>query len=201
MRAFLFAVSIALGFGLAAPSYATKGDAFAMLESLKREAADPTTAPAALGDIQWQIGMRYLRGDGTRANARTAYRWIAKGAANGSSNAMISRAVMLATGDGVREDDVAARASYTEAIALRDGNLGHALRGLGGMLYFGEGGPVDRLEGCAYLTTAFQFGDEMAQVMLEEILPQTSSADEEACVARAAEWLEAAMAPRTEDGV
>ena len=117
--------------------------------------------------IHWELGMMHLQGIGTPANAEVAYRWVSRAADAGGINGMISRAVMLATGEGVAEDDVAARSWYVRASELDDPLFAHALRGLGSMLVSGEGGERDVSRGIAYLRIAQAGNDENARILLE----------------------------------
>ena len=81
---------------------------------------------------------------------------------------MISRAVMLATAEGVDEDDAAARSWYRRASESGQDGFAHALRGLGSMLVTGEGGPPDLARGIAYLRIAAAAGDQPAWTLLEQ---------------------------------
>lgn len=142
------------------------------------------------GYVEWRIGMMYLDGIGTTKDSVEAYRWVARGADNGSATAMISRAVMLATGDGVAEDDAAAREWYRKSAALEGEDMFHAMRGLGGMLWYGEGGPVDRAEGCKLLNIAYAGGDEAAEQILGNISGTMTQAEKDSCAAATKEWIE-----------
>lgn len=115
---------------------------------------------------KWQLGMRLLNGDGAAVNEREAYRWVASAADEGNISGMISRAVMLAMGQGVTEDDVAARSWYQKALGVNAPGRAHAMRGLGGMLATGEGGPADPVTAYAYLTLAAEGGDALASRMI-----------------------------------
>ena len=116
---------------------------------------------------QWRLAMMHLNGVGTPVDLEEAYRWVVRASDNGSVSAMISRGVMLATGQGVAEDDAAARLWYQRASESGDVNFAHALRALGGMLVLGEGGPVDVPRGIAYLRIAEAGGDSNATRGLE----------------------------------
>ena len=88
---------------------------------------------------QWRLAMMHLNGIGTPADPEEAYRWVVRASDAGDVGAMISRGVMLAIGQGVAEDDAAARLWYQRAAESRDVNFPHALRALGGMLVLGQG--------------------------------------------------------------
>jgi TPR repeat protein len=109
---------------------------------------------------------------------------------------MISRAVMLATGDGVAENQVEARSWYERAARSGEEGWAHALRGLGGMLVIGEGGPVDLPRGFGYLLAAHAAGDEFAGQLIERFRAQITPEVEGQAVAIAKEWVKA---PPTRD--
>lgn len=152
-----------------------------------------------LGEIQWEIGMHHLKGEGTNADQQVAYRWVAKGAENGSTSAMISRAVMLATAEGVAEDDAAARGWYQKAVDAKDKNLGHALRGLGFMMFTGEGGREDVTTACTYTGAAVILDDENARQLLGIIIEDMTEEARDACFNRAMAYLRAAVPDRFEE--
>lgn len=131
-----------------------------------------TQAAAALASpsrsyVQWRLAMMHLQGIGTQRNASEAYRILVEASEAGGVRAMISRAVMLATGEGVAQDGAAARLWYQRAAESGEIGFAHALRGLGGMLVAGEGGPVDLPRGIAFLRIAAAAGDDQAPGILE----------------------------------
>jgi TPR repeat protein len=130
-----------------------------------RAAAESSSSQA--GYAQWRLGMMHLQGLGTPADPAEAYRWVVRAADNGVATAMVSRAVMLATGEGVAEDDVGARSWYQRAAESGDVQFAHAMRGLGAMLATGEGGPIDLPRGIAYLRIAKAGNDRQAGTLLE----------------------------------
>jgi len=117
--------------------------------------------------VQWRLAMMHLEGVGTPRNPQEAYRILVEASEAGGVSAMISRAVMLATGDGVAEDDAAARLWYQRASESGEVGFAHGLRGLGSMLISGEGGPVDLARGIAYLRLAAAAGDNQAPAILD----------------------------------
>lgn len=145
----------------------------------------------ALARLQWELGMMHLRGVGTPANAVEAYRWVSRSAEGGQIRGMISRAVMLATAEGVAEDDVAARQWYERASQLDDPFLAHALRGLGSMLVTGEGGPADVPRGIAYLRIAEGGGDGNARIILQQFASRVTPEVDREATRIAAAWLAA----------
>jgi TPR repeat protein len=146
---------------------------------------------ASKGWIEWRIGMMYLGGRGTQKDDERAYIWVVRGSESGSEDAMISRAVMLATGEGVAEDDGAARSWYQKAIDMKGKLLAHALRGLGFMIWTGEGGPADIDTACTYVYAALRGGDENARVLLEDKgwEKQLSKKQRKACEQSADQWI------------
>lgn len=162
----------------------------ALAFSYMSRAAGLATGSSA-GRLYWELGMMHLRGIGTPANPQESYRWVARAAEAGEVRGMISRAVMLATGEGVPEDDAAARQWYERASRLDDPLLAHALRGLGGMLVIGEGGPADVPRGIAYLRIAEGGGDELARVGLQRFANLITPEVDRDAARIAAEWLAA----------
>lgn len=125
---------------------------------------------------QWRLAMMHLEGVGTPRDPREAYRILVTASENGGVRAMISRAVMLATGEGTAEDDAQARIWYQRAAESRQYGWEHGLRGLGGMLVLGEGGPVELARGIAYLRVAAAAGDETAAGLLEQFAERVTPA-------------------------
>ncbi|XBQ17317.1 MAG: tetratricopeptide repeat protein [Oceanicaulis sp.] len=111
----------------------------------------------------WRYAMLLLE---TGGSAQEAYAYVSGAAEQGFETAMISRAVMLATGEGVTQDAASARDWY--ARAARQGSA-HAARGLGAMLVTGEGGAPDPATGYALLDIAARAGDEGAARLLERL--------------------------------
>jgi TPR repeat protein len=102
---------------------------------------------------------------------------------------MISRAVMLATGEGVVQDPAAARLWYGRAAESGEHGFDHALRGLGAMLAEGEGGPVDLPRGIAYLRIAEAAGDRNATIILQAFSERVTPEIDEQARRIAAEWM------------
>jgi TPR repeat protein len=147
-------------------------------EHMRAAAASPLRSAAF---AQWRLGMMHLEGVGTPRDSAAAYRIFVAASERGGVRAMISRAVMLATGDGVAEDDAAARLWYQRAAESAEYGFEHALRALGGMLLFGEGGPADLPRAVAYLRIAQAARDEPAGRILAAIATRiTPETDREA---------------------
>ncbi len=102
---------------------------------------------------------------------------------------MISRAVMLATGDGVAKDAAAARHWYQRASESGEHGFEHALRALGGMLAIGEGGSVDLPRAIAYLRIARAANDELAPRLLASLDAQVTPDIDAEAQRIAEEWM------------
>ncbi|MGJ3232072.1 MAG: tetratricopeptide repeat protein [Oceanicaulis sp.] len=109
----------------------------------------------------WRYAMLALQ---TGGDPGEAHRYVAWASDQGLVQAMISRAVMLAIGQGVAPDPAAARDWYARAAAT---GSAHAARGLGAMLVTAEGGPADAARGYALLDLAAEGGDPIAVQLLE----------------------------------
>lgn len=138
---------------------------------------------------RWRLAMMHLEGVGTARNPQEAYRIVAAASEAGGVNAMISRAVMLATGEGVAEDDAAARHWYQRAAESGERGFEHALRGLGAMLVAGEGGPIDLPRGIAYLRIAQAAGDQNATTILQLYSDRVTPQIDEQARGIAGEWM------------
>lgn len=139
---------------------------------------------------QWSLAMMHLRGTGTRRNSEEAYRILVATSEAGGVRAMISRAVMLATGDGVAKDAPAARHWYQRAAESGERGFEHALRSLGAMLALGEGGAVDLPRGLAYLRIAQAANDELAGRVLAEIADRVTPEIDAEARRIAEEWMQ-----------
>ncbi len=134
----------------------------------------------------WKIGIAHLQGRGGFArDSQEAYAWFVRASEGGAIDGMISRAVMLATGDGVAQDPEAAAYWYGEAAAL---GSAHAMRGLGAMHVFGELEPANRAMGWALLELAAEGGDENAVAILEQVAPRFDEDERRRVDLHKAEW-------------
>jgi TPR repeat protein len=129
-------------------------------------AAEATSNLRSAAYAQWRVGMMILDGVDGPPDPGRAYQWVARAADNGAIRGMISRAVMLATGQGVAPSPSDSRSWYQQA--AQSGQLGsaHALRALGAMLIIGEGGSIDLPRGYAFLLLAQEGGDPMAAQLI-----------------------------------
>ncbi|MBI1187905.1 MAG: hypothetical protein GC206_11360 [Alphaproteobacteria bacterium] len=138
---------------------------------------------------QWRYAMMLNQGVAGPRDSEGAYEWTRRSAEGGYVRAMISTAVMLATAEGVAENDVEARAWYVRASESGQAGAAHALRGLGGMLLVGEGGAQDLPRAYAYLALAAHGGDVNAAGLLNHYADRFSAADVESAEAIAMAWL------------
>jgi uncharacterized protein len=152
-----------------------------------RAAAESPVSGA--GFAQWRLAMMHLNGQGTPVDRAEAYRWVVRASDGGDVHAMISRGVMLATGEGVAEDDAAARIWYRRAAESRDVNFAHGMRGLGAMLVTGEGGPVDLPRGIAYLRIARAANDVNASQLLKTFQDRITPEVEQQATEIANRWI------------
>lgn len=167
-----------------------KKDEAKVLDLLTQAATGGQLKAISLGEIEWRIGMMHREGTGTDKNLEVAYQWVSQSAESGSINGMLSRAVMLATGEGVVEDDVAARVWYERAVYSKQEGLAHGLRGLGAMLWYGEGGATDQAQGCMMLNLAYRMGDKNAEAILAPIAAKLSDGQKKECNDDAQKWID-----------
>jgi TPR repeat protein len=147
------------------------------------EAARWYKKAAEMGDAfaRWRLGVMIDEGlaEGTLAEAVTLFR---KAAGQKHSDALVSLAVMYATGRGVEADPVAAM-RYYQAAALR-GNA-HGVQGLGVLFANGEGVEKDWTEAIAHWVVAAAAGNETADQLLAEHFAPLSEAEAHAAIERA----------------
>ncbi len=145
-------------------------------DELFRRAIDAGSVNAA-----WRLGMLFL--DIGRPETE-AYRLVSWAADQGDTQAMISRGVMLALGQGVEANPVEARDWYLRA--ARAGSA-HAFRSLGGMWARGEGGDTNIALGFALLDMAAAAGDELAVQVVERLAEEGVARPSEADIGQARE--------------
>ena len=117
-----------------------------------REAAEQTEA-------QYQLGVRYIQGDGVPKDAGQAAIWLRKAAERGHAEAQFNLGVMHANGEGVPEDGGQAASWYRKAA-----EQGHADAqfNLGVMYAYGEGVTTDHMQAYAWFNLAASRGHEVA---------------------------------------
>ena len=111
-------------------------------------------------------------------------------AEGGHAPSMAALGSMQASGLGVAQDLAAGREWYRRAAEA--GSVS-GLRGYGGMLLQGEGGPKDTTLGIALLVIAADAGDENAQMLLSLVRADEDPGEEAVIAARNA-WLRERMA-------
>ncbi len=127
---------------------------------------------AEKGDFlaQYELGVRYHRGDGVAADASIAARWLAAAAAQGHIRARAMLGTLYENGDGVKRDFFKAADLYR--LAARHGNDADAQFALGNLHYNGRGVAHDYDEAFRWFQLAAEQGHAAAQfligVMLEE---------------------------------
>ncbi len=132
----------------------------------------------------WRYAMVVLDTGGDPAEA---WRYVVWASDQGLPSAMISRAVMLAVGQGVAADPAQARTWYARAAAQ---GRAHAARGLGAMLVMAEGGPAEPAKGYALLDLAAAAGDAYAAQLLNQTPDGAAPRPGDSAVADAkAAWL------------
>jgi TPR repeat protein len=139
---------------------------------------------------QWRLGLMYYHGAGTAVDHAEAYRWFVRSADGGEAQGMASRAVMLALGQGVAENDPEARIWYRRAAETGRDGFENGLRGLGWMLATGEGGPIDLPTGIAYLMLANAAGAENAELLLGRLRDRITPEIEARARAIGSRWIE-----------
>jgi TPR repeat protein len=180
-------LSIALRYSRGADGY-PRDPARAFAHTSAAAAAERSNGRGSFA--QWQLAMMHVEGNGTPRNPQEAFRLLAPLSEAGSVRAMISRAVMLATGDGVAKDPAAARTWYQRAAESREHGFEHGLRGIGGMLVVGEGGSVDLPRGIAYLRIAEAAGDKIAAEILSATADRVTPEIDREARRVAGEWME-----------
>jgi TPR repeat protein len=110
-------------------------------------------AQAGSVNAAWRLAMLILSTGGQEGEAWQYIQWASE---QGHGNAMVSRAVMLALGQGVEANPAEARVWYLNAAKAGES---HGLRGLGWMYVTGEGGDANPPLGYAMLDIAAEAGD------------------------------------------
>jgi TPR repeat protein len=159
---------------------------------MKRAAISGLAALIALGFVcvgpaaAQNAGEDYARAmEIVEAQPEAAWALLKPLADTGHAPSMAAVGSMLATGLGVAQDDVEARDWYRRAAEA--GSVS-GLRGYGGMLLEGEGGPKDVALGIAMLLIAADAGDENAQMLLS-LVREDEDPGEEAVMAARDAWL------------
>jgi len=155
---------------------------------------DPSTAAfhyriaASQGEncARWRLGVMIDTGtaDGSSEDAVALFR---QAASEDYSNAIVSLAVMQATGRGTPRDFTAALNSYMRAARLGDSG---GVRGVGVMFHMGEGVAKDSEEALAWFLVGAAMGNEDSEQSFYNVAEQMPDADFEGVRARAMEIAE-----------
>ena len=117
----------------------------------------------------WRLGVLIDSGK-VKGTLEEAVALFTAAADRGSPTGLVSLAVMQANGRGTKQDFGAAMGNY-----MRAAKLGHAhgVRGVGVMLFFGQGVAADPEEAAAWMLVSAAMGNEEAdgnlQIMLEKL--------------------------------
>jgi uncharacterized protein len=116
----------------------------------------------------WRLGVLIDSGK-VKGTLEEAVALFQAAADRGAPTGMVSLAVMQATGRGTRQDFGAAMGNY-----MRAAKLGHAhgVRGVGVMLFLGQGVAADPEEASAWMLVSAAMGNEEADANLGRILEQ-----------------------------
>lgn len=99
-------------------------------------------AHATQGDAtaQWELGLRYAKGEGVPQDYGKARQWYEKAATQGHARAQYSLGLLYAAGRGVPQNNTKARQWFEKSAAQGDARAQYSL----GMLYdTGQGVPQD----------------------------------------------------------
>lgn len=163
-------------------------DEFRAVEYLRRVAESPSENEI-VAVAQYELASHYLGGAGVERDLETAFQWLTRAAERGNTEAELELAASFALGRGVEENDPMARAVYQRVADRFDGGFPRAMRALGAMYYYGEGGTQDQALGLAYLRIATAVGDENAQLVIEQLEQETPEAMRNRATSLADEWI------------
>ena len=131
----------------------------------------------------WRLGVMIDMGT-IKGAPEEAVALFETAAAKGFSDAIVSLAVMQATGRGTRQDYAASLANYRRAATMGDSG---GVRGIGIMYYYGEGVPNDPMEAAAWFLVAAVMGNESAEESFDQVMMQDPEFTFEAVQARGKE--------------
>jgi len=145
-----------------------------------RTVADRGYAPA-----QYNLGIKYYRGEGIAKNERTAVDWYRKAAEQGYAPAQSNLGTMYLYGQGVAKDDAQAAIWYRKAA---DHGNGHSQVVLGSMYYFGQGVPENYVIAHKWFTLAAARGAQNAVDLRESVAAKMTSEQIAAAQRLVREW-------------
>lgn len=132
---------------------------------------------------RWRVGVMIDEGT-TQGSLEEAYSLFGQAADDGFSNAMVSLAVMQATGRGTPVDYDGAFANYMRA--ARAGN-DHGIQGIGVMYALGQSVAVNNEEAAAWFLISAMAGNETGQANLQRLAANLTGDDLQRIAARADE--------------
>ena len=144
-------------------------------------------AAQGVNHSRWRLGVMIDQGEAS-GELEDAVSLFRQAAGENYLDAIVSLAVMQATGRGTPKDYAAALRNYMAAAAL---GSGHAARGVGVMIWHGEGVEQNMLEATAWFLVATAMGNEEAEAALGIAFDELGdTADERAIGQRASEIAE-----------
>ncbi len=171
----------------------------ALLEARRAREAPPMRETAALtgaalvraltqlsdaGNItaRWQLAVMLDTGDrGVTPDPARGFRLASSAAEAGELRALVSRAVMHATGRGTPVDYAASMRDYRAAAS---GGEPHGFYGVGVLYHLGQGVPADSVKAAAWMAAGAVQGNGSAQAGLRRIFPTLSAAQQADAIAQ-----------------
>lgn len=177
---FILAAVLAIGLSTAAaaqpaPAPGSPDAQRAYARALQVQASDPAESARQMqraaelghGRAAWELGMRYIEGDGAPADQAQALAWFRRSAEAGDVLGQHAMGVMNANAlGGLVRNQAEARRWYE--LAAAQGYAG-SLAALGGMMHMGQGGPADPARARAFVELAAEAGDETGAEILAQL--------------------------------
>jgi len=167
-------------------------------------AAEPTDRDVAMlrqhalmgeDKAQFQLGVRYLKGQGVKQDYELGVSWLQKSAAQGNTSAMCNLAWAYSTGRGAKQDYAKARYLLEQAA---NRSVPYAEIALGEMYKYGIDVPIDQATAVGYFRKAAVQGDGHAQVRMGDVYHQGAGVAQDD--AEALKWYRKAAAHGTAEG-
>lgn len=148
---------------------------------------DQVTAQANAGNAkaQFELGMRFAKGDGVAKDEPKAVMWLLKSAQQGYSNAEFILGVMYANGEGVKKSNAEA-ARWFRKVAEKGDEYGQL--NLGTMYAEGIGMPVNNKEAYKWFSLSAAQGNKAAQEEKAKLEKKMTAAEIAEARRLAAEW-------------
>ena len=124
-------------------------------------------------DAQFNLGLRYVSGEGVPKNHKEAVKWYRLSAEQGFAKAQCNLGVCYAKGKDVPQDNKEAVRWYRLSAEQGDVN---AQYNLGVRYYEGKGVPRDYVQAYAWLSMAMAQGEEKAKSDRADIIKKMSTA-------------------------